>query len=226
MVIDLDRCAACQACTVACRAENNVPFAGPEQAAMGRAKFWNELLCILEARHDDSRLLLVPMPCMHCEDPPCIKVCPVGATYQNDEGVVGQIHSRCIGCRYCTVACPYTRRFFNWFKPVWPPPMDEYRNPDVSIRPKGVVEKCTFCAQRLRRAREAAAEEGRPLAVAELQRLPACCQTCPTGARVFGDLDDPGSRVSQLARSKRAFRLQEDLGTHPKVIYLKEDVSA
>jgi len=104
--------------------------------------------------------------------------------------------------------------------------MDEYRNPDVSIRPKGVVEKCTFCAQRLRRAREAAAEEGRPLAVAELQRLPACCQTCPTGARVFGDLDDPGSRVSQLARSKRAFRLQEDLGTHPKVIYLKEDVSA
>lgn len=220
MVIDLDKCTACQACTVACRQENNVPFAGPEQARLGRGIFWNEVIPIVEEEFPPLKAKFIPRPCMHCDKPPCIKVCPVGATYKNPEGIVGQIFARCIGCRYCTVACPYTARYFNWAKPSWPEGMEKYLNPDVSIRPKGVVEKCIFCVQRIKKARDRAKDEGRELRDGDV--VTACVQTCPAGARYFGDLDDPNSQVSRLARSRRAFRLQEHLGTHPKVIYLME----
>lgn len=222
MVIDLDKCTACQTCTIACRQENNVPFAGPDQAHKGRAIFWNELVTNVEGEYPNVRLDIIPMPCMHCDKPACVKFCPVGATFKNEEGIVGQVYARCIGCRYCTVACPYTRRFFNWFTPKWPKEMIPALNPDVSIRPKGVVEKCLFCVHRLRKAKEKARIEGRELTDEELVRLPACAQACPAGVRSFGDLDDPDSTVSRLSRSKRAFVLLEELGTHPKVIYLKE----
>ena len=202
MVIDLDRCVACQACSAACRAENNVPFSGPAESELGRAIFWHEVLSEVEGEYPNVRGNFIPRPCMHCENPPCVRVCPVGATYQNDEGLVLQRYERCIGCRYCMVACPYAARYFNWGAPDIPEGMQRYLNPDIPIRPKGIVEKCTFCSHRL--------------------PVPACNQACPGNARTFGDLDDADSVVSELARSPRAFRLLEDLGTEPKVYYLRE----
>lgn len=222
MVIDLDRCTGCQACTVACRAENNVPVAGPEQAAKGRAIFWNEVLPVVEGKYPQTRVRYIPMPCMHCDNPPCVKVCPVHATYKNPEGIVAQIFNRCIGCRYCTVACPYSRRFFNWYAPSQPEAGERQMNPEVSVRPKGVVEKCLFCYHRLRAVKEKARKENRAIRDEEVVRLPACCQVCPSKARYFGDLDDHESTVAKLAHSTRAYQLQEDLGTHPKVFYLRE----
>jgi menaquinone reductase, iron-sulfur cluster-binding subunit len=223
MVIDLDRCNGCQACAVACRAENNVPSGGPDVAGIGRTIHWMEVVSQVQGDYPNVKMRYVPMPCMHCDEPPCIKVCPVGATYLNPEGLVAQIYNRCVGCRYCTVACPYTRRFFNWFEPSWPEVQERQLNPEVSVRPKGVVEKCSFCSHRLRLAKDAARREDRTeLRDDEVRKLPACCQTCPTGAMVFGDLDDPESTVSKLAHGPRAFQLLEDLGTHPKVYYLRE----
>jgi len=220
MVIDLDKCTACQACTVACRVENNVSFAGPDEYRRGRAIFWNVVVGVIHGEFPEVRADYIPMPCMHCDNPPCVKVCPVGATYKNQEGIVFQDYDRCIGCRMCMQGCPYNRRYFNWRVPEWPGTFSEYRNPDFEARPrpKGVVEKCTFCVQRLRRARE----EGRPIGSDYPDGVvPACVETCTGGARYFGDLDDPDSIVSRLSRSPRAFRLQEELGTEPKVYYLR-----
>jgi len=222
MVIDLDKCTACQACVVACQAENNIPNANPETAAKGRNIHWLEMIPFIEEEFPHTRMRLLPRPCMHCENPPCIKVCPVGATQISSEGIVGQINARCIGCRYCTTACPYTVKSFNWFKPSWPKGMERYLNPDVTVRYNGVVEKCTFCHHRLQKARDKARFEGRKLGPDDY--IPACVQTCPAEAMYFGDLDNPKSTVSILARSKRSFRLLEDLGTRPKVIYLSEGV--
>ncbi len=220
MVIDLDRCTACQACGVACRQENNVPFGGPEDAEKGRSIFWMDMIATTEGEYPEVRATFIPRPCMHCAKPQCIKVCPVGATYQNEEGLVAQIYARCIGCRYCTVACPFTVRSFNWHERRVPEPLDKIRNPDVSLRPRGVVEKCTFCVQRIRAAKERARAEKRDLADGDV--VTACQEACPSQAIHFGDLNDPESVVHRLARSRRAFRLLEDLGTEPKVYYLKE----
>jgi molybdopterin-containing oxidoreductase family iron-sulfur binding subunit len=220
MVIDVDKCTGCQACTVACKVENNVPFTEPGQAAMGRVISWMELITTVEGDYPNVRIRYIPRPCMQCDDPPCIKVCPVSATYKNPEGLVAQIYPRCIGCRYCTNACPYTVKYFNWYLPEWPQDMQNYLNPDVAVRPKGVVEKCTFCVQRLQKAEEQAAVESRQLR--EGDYVPACVESCPSGAMYFGDLDDPNSKVAALADSARAFRLLEELGTEPKVYYLRE----
>ncbi len=221
MVIDLDRCTACQACVVACKVENNVPFASPEETAQGRDIAWIQLLPGVEGAFPEAQARFRPVLCMHCDVPPCVPVCPTGATYTSaPTGIVAQIYPRCIGCRYCANACPFTIKFFNWSEPAWPAPMDRGHNPDVSLRPKGVVEKCTFCHHRLQQARERAAAEGRPLA--ETDYTTACQEACPTRAISFGDLDDPSGRVAGLVRSPRAFRLLEDLGTEPKVYYLKE----
>ncbi|MFC2030762.1 4Fe-4S dicluster domain-containing protein [Chloroflexota bacterium] len=203
MVIDLDKCTGCQSCTVACRMENNVSFVGQEETDADRAIFWNEVLTSFEGEYPNVRASIIPRPCFHCSNPPCIKVCPVGATYVDDEsGLVLQRYERCIGCRYCAVACPYGARYFNWYEPEWPESTQLYQNPDVPIRPKGIVEKCLYCVQRL--------------------PIPACVQACSSGARYFGDLANADSEVAQLARSPRAVRLLEDLGTGPNCIYLKE----
>ncbi len=220
MVIDLDKCTACQACVVACRQENNVSFAEKDQADMGRSIFWMQLIPEIEGEYPKLKARFMPRPCFHCDNPPCVRVCPVGATYKNPEGLVGQIYGRCIGCRYCTAACPYTARYFNWQEPEWPEPMKEHLNPDVSVRPKGVVEKCTLCHHRLQNARDQARAEDRPMREGEY--TPACVESCPAGAMVFGDLGNPHSEVAELAQSRRAFKLLEDLGTEPKVIYLRE----
>jgi molybdopterin-containing oxidoreductase family iron-sulfur binding subunit len=220
MVIDLDKCTGCQACVVACKAENNVPFSSPEEAAQGRGIFWMQMIPLYEGEYPHIKARFIPRPCMHCDNPPCTRVCPVDATYKNPEGLIGQVYSRCIGCRYCTAACPYTVKYFNWYPPDWPKEMCAGLNPDVAKRPKGVVEKCTFCHHRLQKVRDKAKAEDREFKAREY--VPACLQTCPTGAIYFGDLDDPESTVSKLSRSPRAFQLLEELGTHSKVIYLNE----
>lgn len=219
MVIDLDRCTGCSACVVACKAENNIPPASGERGPR-RAISWMELIEVVSGEYPDLKRRIIPRPCMQCDKPPCTKVCPVYATYKNEDGLVAQVYARCIGCRYCTNACPYTAKYFNWFEPRWPAEMMNCLNPDVSIRPKGVVEKCTFCHHRLQKAKDAARAENRPLRDGDY--VPACVQTCPGGAMFFGDLDDPDSTAAKLAKSPRAFRLLEELGTEPKVIYLNE----
>ncbi|MBI2466825.1 MAG: 4Fe-4S dicluster domain-containing protein [Candidatus Rokubacteria bacterium] len=217
MVIDLDRCTGCQACVLACKAENNVPAVGAKEAARGRVISWMQVLTEQDEGHPGEVRRFLPRPCLQCDDPPCTKVCPVYATYRTPEGIVAQIYARCIGCRFCMAACPYNAKYFNWYRYQKDGPG---QNPDVSVRPKGVVEKCTFCHHRLQKARERASAEQRELAPGEY--VPACAEACPARAIVFGDLADPGSEVSRLARSPRAFRLQEELGTKPKVIYLSE----
>jgi len=213
MVIDLDRCTGCQACVMACKAENNVPAVGPREAALGRTISWMQVL----VEDTEERTRFLPRPCLQCEDPPCTKVCPVYATYRNPEGIVAQIYARCIGCRFCMAGCPYNAKYFNWRRYQHQAPG---QNPDVSLRPKGVVEKCTFCHHRLQKARDRARAERRELLPGDY--VTACAEACPTRAITFGDLSDSGSEVSQLARSPRAFRLGEELGTKPKVIYLSE----
>lgn len=225
MVIDLDKCTACQACTIACQAENNVPFAGPDETALDRSKHWHDVMVELEeeGEYPNFHVRFIPRPCMHCDDPPCVKVCPVGATYVDEDGIVRMNYQRCIGCRYCTTACPYTVRYYNWYAPEYQAGYDAYLNPNVPMRPVGVVEKCTFCIHRLEQAKREAAAQGRELTDADVVLLPACCEACPASARYFGDLDDPESTVSRLARSPRAFRFLEDLNTEPKVYYLVEE---
>jgi molybdopterin-containing oxidoreductase family iron-sulfur binding subunit len=224
MSIDLDTCTACGACVVACRTENNVPCSGSEPERQGTGAFWMNILPSDDAAEMGERAAeTLPVPCMHCEDPPCVKVCPVGATYVTDEGITAQIYERCIGCRYCEVACPYGVRQFNWGEPNWPESYKSYINPDVSTRPQGVVEKCTFCHHRIQRRQEEARLAGEPLADVSLQRLTACAEACPAHAITFGDLNDEASEVSRLHRSPRAFKLLENLGTKPKVVYLARD---
>ncbi len=219
MVIDLDRCTGCQACVIACKAENNIPFVGPEQTKMGRDIRWMQMITETDGEYPAVKTRFIPRPCLQCDDPPCTYVCPVHATYRNPEGIVAQIYARCIGCRFCMAACPYTAKYFNWYHFKTPKVMHRY-NPDVLVRPRGVVEKCTFCHHRLQKARDQAAYEGRMFRAEEY--IPACVESCPSRAIYFGDLKDPKSEVAKLSESPRGFRLMEDLGTRPKVIYLSE----
>ena len=188
---------------------------------MNRTISWIQVVAETEGEWPEVRTKFYPRPCMHCDRPPCTAVCPVRATSIDDEGIVGQVYPRCIGCRYCANACPYTVKYFNWHKPEYPESTTKMLNPDVSIRPVGVIEKCTFCHHRLQRARDQARAEGRPLR--EEDYVPACAESCPTRAITFGDLDNVGHRVAKLVHDPRAFRLLEDLGTQPKVYYLAEE---
>lgn len=219
MAIDLDRCTGCQACVVACHAENNLPVSDPESAAIGRTVHWIRVDRYYEGVFPDVREKHMPVLCQQCDDAPCEPVCPVYATYQNPEGLNVQVYNRCVGTRYCANNCPYQVRFFNFFAPEWPEPLALQLNPDVSIRMGGVMEKCTFCIQRVKRTKDDAKEQNRSIADGEIQ--PACAQSCPAEAMVFGDLNDPESRVSRLAGSGRSSRLLEELGTKPKVFYLQ-----
>ncbi len=218
MVIDQARCNGCAACVTACKQENNLPTVGPEQAQNGRTIFWMDIIETVEGVYPNVKVRYMPRPCFQCDNAPCTKVCPVRATYVNEEGLVAQIYHRCIGCRYCMVACPYTAKSFNWREPTPPDGMEQFGNPDVSIRMKGVVEKCSFCSHRLIKAREDADAEQRELR--EEDYTPACAEVCPTNAITFGDLDNEEHQVYDLKESNRAYRLHDDLGTEPKVYYL------
>jgi molybdopterin-containing oxidoreductase family iron-sulfur binding subunit len=219
MAIDLDRCTGCGACVVACSAENNIPVVGEEEAGKGRLMHWIRVNRYWEEETPSARAVYLPVPCMQCERAPCEIVCPVYATYHNEDGLNAMVYNRCIGTRYCANNCPYSVRVFNWYDTKWEKPLDEQLSPDLSVRSRGVMEKCTFCVQRIRRAKDKALEEGRKIRDGEVQ--PACVQTCPPGALVFGDLEDPDSEISRMFRDPRRFRLFEHLGTEPRVVYLK-----
>lgn len=219
LVVDLDRCTGCQACVVACHAENNVQIVGEKETAYGRWSHWIIIQRYWEGEYPNVKARFMPVMCQQCNAAPCEPVCPVFATYHSEDGLNAQIYTRCIGTRFCGSACPYKARVYNWFTPEFPEPLTELLNPDVSIRVRGIMEKCTFCVQRIRRTEIDANADGRKPADGEIQ--PACVQTCPTSALIFGDLSDPDSHVSQLARSRRSFRLLPELGTDPGVIYLK-----
>ncbi len=219
MVIDTDRCTGCGACVVACHAENNIQTVGEEEAAKGRAMHWLHIERHYEGTFPDVRVRFMPVLCQHCGSAPCEPVCPVYATYRTPEGLNAMVYARCIGTRYCANNCPYTVRFFNWFDGEWPEPLTRQLNPDVGVRPSGVMEKCTFCVQRIQEVQNLAKDEDRDVRDGEIQ--PACGQSCPAQAIVFGDLSDHDSRVAKLARSGRASELLEDLGAEPSVIYLR-----
>jgi molybdopterin-containing oxidoreductase family iron-sulfur binding subunit len=220
MVIDLDRCTGCEACVVACRVENNIPIVGPEEAAKGRSMNWIRIERYFEGEYPDIKAKFMPVLCQHCEEAPCEPVCPVYATYHTDEGLNAQVYNRCVGTRYCANNCPYTVRFFNFFDPKWDAPLEKALNPEVSVRTRGVMEKCTFCIQRIRKGEEKAKDEAREVRDGDV--VPACVQTCTTKAMYFGNIADPESEVSKLSKSNRATRLLEELGTKPKVIYLNK----
>lgn len=220
MVIDLDKCTACQACVVACHAENNVPTVGPEQITQGRAQHWLRIERYWQGEYPDLRARYIPVLCQQCQHAPCEPVCPVFASVHSDaENINVQVYNRCIGTRYCGNNCPYLARVFNWFEPYFPEPLNEQLNPDVTIRYRGIMEKCTFCIQRIHAGANQAAAEGRAMRDGDV--VPACAQVCPTDAIVFGDLNDEQSRIHELVASKRAFKLLEDMGTEPSVVYLK-----
>jgi len=160
-----------------------------------------------------------PVMCQHCDNAPCEAVCPTYASHQTDEGLNAQVYNRCIGTRYCANACSYNVRFFNFFNPQWEKPLQLQLNPDVSVREVGVMEKCTFCVQRIKAGKTAAKAEDRELKDGDIQ--PACAQSCPTGSIIFGDLNDHESRAARFTHSPRGTKLLEDEGTAPKVTYLQ-----
>jgi molybdopterin-containing oxidoreductase family iron-sulfur binding subunit len=219
MAVDLDRCTGCGACVTACHAENNIPTVGAEEAARGRAMHWIRVERYWEGEFPDARLKFRPVLCQQCSAAPCESVCPTYASHHTDEGLNAQVYNRCVGTRYCANACPYNVRFFNFFNPIWEKPLHLQLNPDVSVREVGVMEKCTFCVQRIKGAELQASEEQRPLKDGEIK--PACAQSCPATAIVFGDLNDPESQVSRLSKSGRGAKLLEEVGAEPNVTYLQ-----
>ena len=223
MVIDLDRCTGCEACVAACHAENNIATVNADQAARGRTIHWIHVERYWEGEFPDIRARFQPVLCQQCDAAPCEPVCPTYASYHNSEGLNAQVYNRCIGTRYCANACPYTARYFNWFNPAWDKPLQLQLNPDVSLREAGVMEKCTFCNQRILAGEIKAKAENRELPDGEVK--PACVQSCPTTAMVFGDLNDSNSQVSRMSRSVRATLLLAEVGTLPKVTYLERESS-
>jgi len=231
MAIDLDKCTGCQACVVACYAENNVPVMGREAAVMGRQMGWIRIERYLGPERGRLRPDFMPMLCQHCTNAPCEPVCPVYATYHTPEGLNAQVYNRCVGTRYCSNNCPYKVRYFNWYNyaerggewEAWPEPLSMLLNPDVTVRERGVMEKCTFCVQRIRGAQNKARLEDRNVRDGEI--VPACAQSCPSEAIVFGDLHDRNSEVYKLAGNPRGYHVLAGLNTKPAVTYLARVVS-
>jgi molybdopterin-containing oxidoreductase family iron-sulfur binding subunit len=222
MVIDLDLCIGCNACVTACTAENNVAIVGREQVAMGREMQWIRVDRYYTGDVEDPQSYFQPVPCMHCEKAPCEMGCPVNATVHSDEGVNQQVYNRCIGTRTCSSYCPYKVRRFNWYDYTGgdDPSTIAAHNPDVTVRARGVMEKCTYCIQRIQGAHATADKENRAIKNGEV--VTACQQACPTKAIVFGNLNNADSEVAKRRQSGRHYALLEELGTRPRTTYLAQ----
>jgi molybdopterin-containing oxidoreductase family iron-sulfur binding subunit len=219
MAVDLDKCIGCAACSAACYAENNIGIVGVQRVIDGREMTWLSVERYLDPRQME-KIIFLPMLCQHCTNAPCESVCPVYAPHHSKEGINNQIYNRCIGTRFCSQNCPYKVRRFNWFSWKWPKPMNLQLNPDVTVRSKGVMEKCSFCIQRIKAAHTLAKNEKRAIRDGEV--IPACVQTCPTNALTFGNLKDRNSRVRKRIQDQRAYQIMGYLNTKPAVIYLKK----
>ncbi len=220
MSVDLERCIGCSACQIACQAENNIGIVGPKLVAQGRQIQWIRIERYFEGEGETLQSRFLPMMCQHCGNAPCEPVCPVYAAYHTPDGLNAQVYNRCVGTRYCANNCPYKVRYFNYFSYEWPEPLNWQLNPDVTVREKGVMEKCTFCVQRIRDAENTARLEGRGVRDGEITT--ACAQTCPGEAIVFGNIRDPNSRVARVAASGRGYRVLDMLNTQSAVIYLRK----
>lgn len=249
MALDLNKCIGCNACSVACYAENNLAVVGHDRFAKNQVmhwlrveRYWDEpdlqKISDTSSQYQEHGASFLPMMCQQCNAATCEPVCPVAATYHTPDGLNAQVYNRCIGSRYCSNNCPYRLRYFNWFsfyESSWPAPLHLQLNPDLTVRDKGVMEKCTFCVQRIRVAKDKAKMEDRKVVDGEFQT--SCQQSCPTTAIVFGDMLDPESKVSKLWRTHqvelgktkqakqnremRGYRVFEALNTEPKVMYME-----
>lgn len=229
MAVDLSRCTGCSACVTACYAENNIPVVGEDQVFKGREMSWMRIERYWEGGEDAEHPIearFAPIMCQHCDNAPCEPVCPVYAAYHTPDGLNGQVYNRCVGTRYCSNNCPFKVRYYNWLKyneTAWPEPLHLQLNPEVTVRARGVMEKCTFCVQRIRGAQHAARLEDRPLRDGDV--VPACVQACPSQAMAFGNVKDPEAEIVRWASDPRGYTMLELINVRPQVTYLAKVVA-